>query len=96
MAAINLKSKRITELCQKYNVQSLRLFGSHLHGDPGIDSDVDILVRFNIPVSLLRLVSLQRELSEILGTSVDLVTEGSLSPYLRNQILAESREIYAS
>ena len=49
-------------------------------------SDLDILVRFRRPLSLLRFTSLQRRLSRQVGRPVDLVTEDSLSPYLRRPI----------
>jgi predicted nucleotidyltransferase len=40
--------------------------------------------------SLFDLVALTEELSEALGTEVEVLTEGSLSPYLRNAILAKA------
>jgi uncharacterized protein len=39
-------------------------------------------------------VRLERELSEALGRKVDLLTEGALSPYLRERILQEMRVVY--
>ncbi|HMD13322.1 MAG TPA: nucleotidyltransferase domain-containing protein, partial [Bacteroidota bacterium] len=58
--------------------------------------DVDLLVTFSQPTSLLQMVRLERELSSILGRKVDLLTAKSISPYLRNRILKESRPIYAA
>lgn len=40
--------------------------------------------------SLFDLVALTEELSAALGTEVDVLTEGSLSPHLRDAILAEA------
>jgi len=40
--------------------------------------------------SLFDLVRLSQELREALGVEVNLLTEGSLSPYLRDAILAEA------
>ncbi len=65
------------------------LFGSVARGEAKIDSDLDLLVGFSQPVTLLQLVALERELSSALGRKVDLVTEASLSPYLRDHILRE-------
>ena len=89
MATLDLKSERVTSLCRKYHVSSLSLFGSVARGEAKIDSDLDLLVGFSQPVTLLQLVALERELSSALGRKVDLVTEASLSPYLRDHILRE-------
>ncbi len=59
-------------------------------------SDIDLLVSFSRPVSLLQLVTLERELSDALGRKVDLLTEASLSPYLRDHILKERQLVYAA
>jgi hypothetical protein len=70
------------------------VFGSTVRGEAGKDSDIDLLVRFSKRKSLLAVVRLERELSEALGRKVDLLTEGALSPYLRERILKEMRVIY--
>jgi predicted nucleotidyltransferase len=54
------------------------IFGSFARGDNKRGSDIDILVEFKNPPSLLTLIRLENELSEILGSKVDLVTTGSL------------------
>ena len=70
------------------------LFGSRARGEARQDSDFDILVRFKFPQGFLKLAGLRRRLSEVLGASVDLVTEQSLSPYLKDNILKEVQTIY--
>ena len=72
------------------------MFGSMARGDARPDSDIDLLVSFSEPVTLLQLVAFERELSTILGHKVDLVTEASISPYLRKRILQEQRQVYAA
>jgi predicted nucleotidyltransferase len=57
-------------------------------------SDIDLLVPFSGPVSLLQMVTLERELSEALGRKVDLLTEAFLSPFLRDRILKERQLVY--
>jgi len=63
-------------------------------GEETEESDVDLLVRFARPKSLLDLVRIEREFSEALGRRVDLLTEGALSPYLRERILGEAAVLY--
>ncbi len=84
----------IDAICRRYRVRSLRVFGSVARGSAGKGSDIDLLVEFTEPVTLLHLVRLQRELSEVLGRPVDLVTEKALSPYMRSQVVGEARVMY--
>ena len=88
--------ERIRSLCRRYDVYSLQVFGSVARGVGKEGSDVDLLVRFSRPVGLLHLIRFERELGEVLGSPVDLVTERALSPYIRTQVLAESRVVYES
>ena len=67
----------------------LALFGSHARGDTHPESDVDLLARFENGKSLLDLASIESRLSEAIGKKVDLVTEGALSPLLRQTIMKE-------
>ena len=54
------------------------MFGSWARGENRPESDLDILIKLNKPVSLLTFVRMQRELSEMLDVTVDLVSEGGL------------------
>ena len=54
------------------------IFGSYARGDNKKGSDIDILVEFKEAPSLLTLIKLENDLSEIIGVKVDLVTTGSL------------------
>ena len=91
---IQFDSSAVKALCRKYGVTSLSVFGSVRRGEERPDGDVDLLVSFNRRTSFLVLVALERELSELLGRRVDLLTESSLSPYLRDSILRERQVVY--
>lgn len=86
--------ERLLNLCRQYHVASLKVFGSVARGEAREDSDIDILVQFVRPVSLLTLVRLERELSALFGRKVDLVTEQAISPYIREAVLSSARGIY--
>jgi predicted nucleotidyltransferase len=81
-------------MCRRFGVSRLSLFGSYSRGEATHSSDVDLLVEFESPKSLVQLISLQNELSKELGNKVDLVTRDSISPYLRDRIMEESEPIY--
>jgi len=71
-------------------VQELWLFGSAAREEMRADSDIDLLVDFNAPVTLFEFARLRRRLETLLGRSVDLVTRDALKPQLRDQILREA------
>ena len=84
----------IAPVLERNGVEYAGVFGSRARGDEGADSDMDILIRPREPIGLFGLAGLQQELSEKLGRRVDLVTEGGLSPYIRERILQDLRVFY--
>ncbi|MBD9513004.1 MULTISPECIES: nucleotidyltransferase family protein [unclassified Pseudomonas] len=78
------------ELANRFGVVRLALFGSTARDDAGPDSDVDILVSFDGPATSERYFGVQFYLEDLLGSSVDLVTEKALRPELRPFIEAEA------
>jgi uncharacterized protein len=96
MKDINLHNKKTVDLLKRYHVKTLSLFGSMARGEENDESDIDLLVTFSQPTSLLQMVSFERELSFLLKRKVDLLTEHSVSQYLRKRILEESRIVYAA
>lgn len=97
-ARIDIPKEELTEFCRKHHIRRLALFGSVLREDFQRDSDVDVLVEFDrgCPVGLIRLARIERELSELLGRTVDLNTEGFLSPYFRDEVLKEAEVQYVA
>jgi uncharacterized protein len=73
---------------------SVALFGSVARRDDTSSSDVDILVAFRQPIGLFALARLQRQLSERLHRTVDLVTEGALSRHIRPYVERDKIVIY--
>ena len=81
--------KNMPYLQEKYNVKSLGIFGSYVRRKQRKRSDVDILVEFEEPLSLLEFMSLERRLSELTGRKVDLVMKTALKPKIGERILEE-------
>jgi len=86
--------KHISQRLKGEGARKIALFGSYAKGNEEPESDIDIMVEFSERKSLLELVRIERELSEILGIKVDLLTEKSISPYLIDKIKKEMKIIY--
>ena len=95
---IEVDRGKIAEFCRKHHIRRLAFFGSVLREDFGPDSDVDVLVEFapeQVP-GLFRLVTMESELSDILGRKADLRTAGDLSRYFRDEVVAAAEVQYAA
>ncbi len=68
----------------------VRVFGSVGRGESGSTGDLDLLVDIAEGRSLFDLIALSSDLEESLGVEVDVVTEASLSPYIRDRVLDEA------
>lgn len=95
---VTLPMEQIHELCRKYHVRELAVFGSVLRDDFTPESDVDFLVDFQADarIGLLELAGLQEELAELIHRPVDIVPKGGLKPLIRDNVLSDARVIYAA
>jgi len=75
---------------KSFGVSKVALFGSLARGEGGPDSDADILVEFETPVSIFKFLDVKDYLENLLGRPVDLVMRSALKPRLRDRILAEA------
>lgn len=87
-----LESRRneILGIAGAHGAKNIRIFGSAARGEGGPASDVDLLVDMEQGRNLLDLVALWQDLEELLGCRVDVITDGGISPYLRERIYAEA------
>jgi hypothetical protein len=78
-------------LQQQYGVKIIGVFGSYVRNEQRHDSDIDILVELERPlrISLIDLVELEHELSEILGVKVDIALRQNLRKRIGKRILEE-------
>jgi len=91
MKSVQEIKRTLEELKGKYKVKEIGIFGSYVRGEQKGKSDLDILVEFeeDAKLSLLDVVGLEIELSDLLGIKVDLVERKSLKPYIGQYILSE-------
>ena len=89
-----INSKELIQLCRENGIIKIGVFGSVARGTATEQSDLDLLVQFSESQSLLTHVRVERELSQLLGKKVDLLTEAAISPYLRDIIKSELQVLY--
>jgi len=90
--AQRLKDKKsaVLAIAAKYGAHNVRVFGSIARGNASSSSDIDLLVKLERGRTLLDHVRLVKELELLLGCKVDLATENSLKPRIRDQVLSEA------
>ncbi len=71
-------------------VRSLDLFGSTVRGEATAESDIDLLVEFQVVPGLFGYMRLRKRLEQILGSTVDLVMASGLKPRIRERVLREA------
>ena len=87
--------KRILELHKedfriRYGVKGIGIFGSYIRGEQREDSDIDILIEFEKTVSLLKVVSLENYLNDLLEMRVDVVPHEDVRAELQDEIFREA------
>lgn len=76
-------------LRERFNVKTIGVFGSYVHGEQTAKSDIDVLVEFEEPVGLFEFMDLEFYLTDALGVKVDLVSKKALKPHIGERILEE-------
>lgn len=74
---------------QRYKLKEMGIFGSYVKNAQTEQSDVDILVDFDVPPSLFEFVDLKNELTDVLNMDVDVVMKSALKPYIGKRIIQE-------
>ena len=87
---------QIKDICKKYHISYLGLFGSYARGDQTEESDIDFAADFPPKTSLLKLGRIQRELEALLHKKIDLVARGAIKENRKKYILPELKKIYSS
>ena len=94
------KLDQLQDLCQKYEVKTMYVFGSASLNDLNADSDIDILINFkdiSIDKYTDNYFELHYELEKLFNRKIDLITENSLSnPYLIESIEKTKKLLYAA
>ncbi len=84
-----LLKKQKPAIRERYSVRKIGIFGSYVRGEQNKKSDLDILVEFERPISLLKLVNLENFLADSIGIKVDVVTKEDIRHELKERILGD-------
>jgi len=90
----SLDTPALRALCKTHRISRLRVFGSVARGEADPQSDLDLIADFSSPVGLFDIVGIEGELSRLFGMRVDLLTEGAISPYIRERITDDIKVLY--
>ena len=100
VSLINRYQKELTQLCRRYHVKRLDVFGSAAMGKLETSSDIDFLVEFDSKANQRRFdnyFDLHRALEKLFARPVDLVEPGGLrNPYFIRQVNETRKQVYVS
>ncbi|HMS24218.1 MAG TPA: nucleotidyltransferase domain-containing protein [Acidimicrobiia bacterium] len=92
---LNYDHNRLVEICEKYGVRELRIFGSFAHGNANQESDVDVLYEFTDSSAIgIELIDFADDLEELFHRKVDIVSLKHVPEYLTELMVAPSVQIY--
>lgn len=84
------KAAEVRALGERYGVKNIRVFGSFARGEAGPESDLDLLVEYLPGRGGFAFVDFCEEVEQLLGLRVDVVTEKSLHPLIRDRVLSQA------
>jgi uncharacterized protein len=94
---LEFSREALETICRRYGVRRLSAFGSVLREDFLASSDIDLLGEFEPGRTPgFAFFRLEEELAGLLCRRVDLNTRASLSPYFRDRVLYEARDLYVA
>jgi uncharacterized protein len=94
---VEVDEARLADICLRYGIAELKVFGSQARGEARPDSDIDVLYTLRPGHRLgWEIEQLTDELAELFGRRIDLVSLRALHPLLQPSVLAEARPVYAA
>lgn len=90
LSGLRSRRQEILAYATEHGARNVRVFGSTARGEAEASSDVDLLVEMEPGRNLLDLVGLWQDLEDLLGIHVDVLTDGGVSPHMRDRIFAEA------
>lgn len=91
--ALNKYRVKIKAIIKAHNAANARVFGSVLNGTDTEISDLDILIDPDQGMTLFDIGAIRHKLKQLTGVEVDILTPGSLSDSIREEILTQAKPI---
>ena len=97
-SGLEVPAEKIAEICRRYGIREMSIFGSAARTDLRPDSDVDVIVDFfpETKYGLREYQGIEDELAALFHRRIDLGTKRWIKPRLRDHILSEAQVIYAA
>jgi predicted nucleotidyltransferase len=98
LGLVEVEEEQLAELCRRYQVRELSVFGCAARGEMRPDSDIDLLAEFQpgAKIDLFDHAGLMLDLESLLGRKVDLVSKEGLKSLIRASVLEDARLVYAA
>lgn len=90
---IALRRREIVAAAAEHGARDVRIFGSVARGEDRADSDIDLVVTLDAGRTLLDLAELELRLEQLLGRKVDVITERSIRPPVRAEVLRDAVDV---
>lgn len=87
--------QNLHSIWKKYNLKKVYLFGSYARNEQKPTSDIDFLIEHENIFSLFDLINLQLDLEKELKIDVDLISNNSISKFLKDSINRDKILIYS-
>ena len=89
-------AEKLVKICEENSIIFMGIFGSFVRGEQRKKSDIDILIKFkeDSKMTLLDVIRIEREFKKIFKRKVDLLTDGALSKYIKDEVLNSIEVIY--
>jgi predicted nucleotidyltransferase len=97
LPGVTVDEARLADVCARYGIARLLVFGSVARGTATPDSDIDVLYELEPGRRLgWEIEQLADELAALFGRPVDLVSLAALHRRLKDTVLSEARTLYAA
>lgn len=98
--SLHVAHELLEDVCRRYRIRELSVFGSATRSDFRPDSDVDLLVEYESggEPTFLTYPKLRDELQRLFGREIDLIEgrDSLVNPYRRQDILGALERLYAA
>ncbi len=96
--SVDIPVEPLYQFCQRWKVSELAVFGSALHENYPLESDLDLLISFDEDAQwgLFDLVNMESELGIIFNKEIDLIEKNAVfnsENYLRRKGILENAQI---